>query len=225
VRAPKSGGRPGRSLSEPATRNNNNKDVLEMLKQKPILLLAMGAATLACVPLVATAGSFQPRTVVRRAESGPVPIVLGPALAPFALLAATTITDVGNTLVTNSFRNQTNALMGVYPGSAVTGFYPPATDADGPNAIYAAGFNSNRSVPMAAQAALATAYNTAAAEPATALVAGDLSLVKVPGYPTGTLPPASTSPTRRSRSHPATTRWCMGPVSFRPYSCSKLRRP
>jgi type VI secretion system secreted protein VgrG len=71
----------------------------------------------------------------------------------------------------------------------VTGFYPPGTDADGTNAIYAAGYNTDRTVPMAAQSALTVAYNTAAGKAATATVAGDLSQAKLPGYPTGTLPP------------------------------------
>jgi type VI secretion system secreted protein VgrG len=100
---------------------------------------------------------------------------------------------VGNTLVTYAPGAVTNGthddLMGVWPGTAVTGFYPPGTDADGPNAIYAAGYNTNTAVPMAAQGGLTTAYNTAAGRAATATVAGDLSQVSLPGYPTGTLPP------------------------------------
>jgi hypothetical protein len=79
--------------------------------------------------------------------------------------------------------------MGVWPGTSVTGFYPPGMDASGVGAIYAAGFNANRGVPMAAQGALKVAYYKAAAALPTALVAGDLSEVKLPGYPTGTLPP------------------------------------
>jgi hypothetical protein len=79
--------------------------------------------------------------------------------------------------------------MGVWPGTAVTGFYPPGVDSDGVNAIYAAGFNGNRAVPMAAQGALVTAYNAAAMRQSTTLVSGDLSQAKVPGYPMGTLPP------------------------------------
>ncbi len=100
---------------------------------------------------------------------------------------------MGNTLVTYAPGAVTNGthddLMGVWPGTAVTGFYPPGTDADGPNAIYAAGYNTNTAVPMAAQGGLTTAYNTAAGRAATATVAGDLSQVSLPGYPTGTLPP------------------------------------
>ncbi len=111
-------------------------------------------------------------------------IVLGPALAPFAVLAGSTITNVGNTLVTfgpGAVTGSTNDdLMGVSPGSAVTGFYPPGTDTDGPNAIYAAGFNTNTAVPLAAQNALTTAYNAAAGKPATNTVAGDLGGLVLP---------------------------------------------
>ncbi|MHB8592533.1 MAG: ice-binding family protein [Vulcanimicrobiaceae bacterium] len=104
--------------------------------------------------------------------------MLGPALAPFAVLAGSTVTNVGNTLVTyatGAVTGSTNDdLIGVWPGTAVTGFYPPGTDTDGTNAIYAAGYNTNTAVPQAAQGALTTAYNTAAGKPATATVSGDL---------------------------------------------------
>jgi len=70
-------------------------------------------------------------------------------------LAGSTITNVGNTLVTyapGAVTGGTNDdLIGVSPGTAVTGFYPPGTDTDGPNAIYAAGYNPNAAVPAAAQ--------------------------------------------------------------------------
>jgi len=103
-------------------------------------------------------------------------IALGAALAPFALLAGSTITNVGNTLVTYTGTTHDD-LIGVWPGTAVTGFYPPGTDTDGTNAIYAAGFNTTSAVPQAAQGALTTAYNTAAANAATTTFAGtpDLS--------------------------------------------------
>ena len=121
------------------------------------------------------------------------PIVLGPALSTFAVLAGSAVSNVGLTLVTfapGAVTGGTNDdLVGVWPGSSVTGFYPPGTDTDGPNAIYAAGYNPNSAVPQAAQGALTTAYNTAAGLAANATVAGDLSQAKVPGYPTGTLPP------------------------------------
>jgi len=80
-------------------------------------------------------------------------------------------------------------LIGVSPGTAITGFYPSGTDTDGPNAIYGAGYNANANVPLAAQNALTVAYNTVAGKASTATVAGDLSQASVPGHPTGTLPP------------------------------------
>lgn len=110
-------------------------------------------------------------------NQGAAAIPLGPALAPFALLAGATVTNVGNTLVTYGPSAVTNGvhddLIGVWPGTSVTGF-PPGTDADGTNAIYAAGFNPNTAIPQAAESALTTAYNTVAGKPATATVAGDL---------------------------------------------------
>lgn len=105
--------------------------------------------------------------------TAPNAIVLGPALAPFALLAGSTITNVGNTFVTYTGTTHDD-LVGVSPGTAVTGFYPPGTVADGPNSIYAATFNTNAAVPLAAENALTTAYNTAAGKASTATVAGDL---------------------------------------------------
>jgi len=128
-------------------------------------------------------------------QGGPATIALGPALAPFALLAGSTVTNVGNTFVTNAAGATTGGvnddLIGVSPGTAVTGFYPPGTDRDGTNAIYAAGYNTDRTTPGNAQGALVTAYNTAAGRAATATFAGgtDLSSASVPGSPTGTLPP------------------------------------
>ena len=125
-------------------------------------------------------------------------IVLGPALAPFAVLAGSTITNVGNTLVTFAPGAVTGGinddLMGVSPGSAVTGFYPPGTDTDGPNAIYAAGFNPNAAVPLAAQTALTAAYIAGQNKAATATVAGDLGGLTLPAgvyHSTSTLSIAS----------------------------------
>jgi hypothetical protein len=122
---------------------------------------------------------------------------LGPALAPFALLAGATITNTGNTIVTyaagavsGSFNDD---LVGVSPGTAVVGFYPPGVVADGKNAIYAVGYNNTPAVPLAAEGALTTAFNTLAgmaAPPANVFPGGqDLSQANEPGYPTGTLPP------------------------------------
>jgi len=118
------------------------------------------------------------------------------ALAPFALLAGSTITNTGLTVVTYAPGATTGSfnddLIGVSPGTAVTGFYPPGTDADGPSAIYAtgAGYSNQPAVPLAAQNALTTAYNNFAGVASTATFPGgqDLSQASVPGYPTGTLP-------------------------------------
>ena len=103
---------------------------------------------------------------------------LGAALAPFALLAGSTITNVGNTLVTYTGATHDD-LVGVFPGTAITGF-PPGTDADGAGAggpIYGAGFNTNVGPPSAAQAALTTAYTTISATAPTVVLVGtpDLS--------------------------------------------------
>jgi len=125
-------------------------------------------------------------------------IPLGAALAPFALLAGSTITNTGLTIVTYAPTAVTGGthddLIGVSPGTAVTGFYPPGVDADGPNAIYAVGYNGNAAVPLAAQNALTTAYNAvAAAGPVTQTFVGGQDLSQANyiggGQPTGTLPP------------------------------------
>ncbi len=124
-------------------------------------------------------------------------VALGAALAPFAILAGATVTNTGLTIVTYAAGAVTGAtnddLIGVSPGTAVVGFYPPGTDTDGPSAIYAtgAGYSNLPAVPLAAQTALTTAYNTFAGVAATTQLPGgqDLSQAIVPGHPTGTLPP------------------------------------
>jgi hypothetical protein len=143
-----------------------------------------------------------PPPQVLSCNQGAGSIALGPALAPFALLAGSTVTNTGNTIVTYAaqavtapnayFSSGTNDnLIGVSPGTAVTGFYPPGTDTGGTNAIYAAGYNTNATIPAAAQNELIAAYNSAAGMAATATFLGgqDLSQASVPGHPTGTLPP------------------------------------
>jgi len=128
-------------------------------------------------------------------NQGAASIPLGPALAPFAVLAGSTVTNVGNTLVTYAPGATTGAfnddLVGVSPGTAITGFYPPGTVTDGINAIYGAGYNTNAAVPLAAQNALIAANLLVGAKPATTTFAGgtDLATASVPGHPTGTLPP------------------------------------
>jgi len=102
---------------------------------------------------------------------------LGPALAPFAVLAGSTVTNVGNTFVTYAAGAITGTthddLIGVWPGTAITGF-PPGLDADGTNAIYGAAYNTNVGPPSAAQGALTTAYTT---------ISGTAPTVTFPGTP------------------------------------------
>lgn len=124
-------------------------------------------------------------------------IPLGAALAPFAILAGSTVTNTGATVVTYAAGAVTGSLnddlVGVSPGTAVVGFYPPGAITDGPSAIYAvgAGYTNTPGVPLAAQNALTTAYNTAAGLAATTTFPGgqDLSTASVIGHPVGTLPP------------------------------------
>jgi hypothetical protein len=130
-------------------------------------------------------------------------IPLGPSLAPFAVLAGAGITAAagGPVMVTYATGATTTGvpgltgtinddLIGISPTNTVTGFYPGSgTDTDGVNAIYASNFNTNGAIPLNAQNALTTAYNTVAGKASTAIVAGDLATATVPGHPTGTLPP------------------------------------
>jgi type VI secretion system secreted protein VgrG len=108
------------------------------------------------------------------------------------VLAGSSVTNTGLTNVTFDPSAVTGGvnddLIGVWPGTAVTGFYPPGTDADGPNAIYGAGYNADSTVPQTAQASLTTALVLIGFTTSTQTVAGDLSQATVTGYPTGTLP-------------------------------------
>ncbi len=148
-------------------------------------LAACGCANCTVPAFTGPPGSG-PVTPSSACSQGASAIVLGPALAPFAVLAGSAVSNVGNTLVTygpGAVTGGTNDdLIGAWPGSSVTGFYPPGTDTDGTNAIYAAGYNPNTAVPQAAQGALTTAYNTAAGKPGATTVAGDLGgLTLTPG--------------------------------------------
>jgi len=145
------------------------------------------------LPSASVAPLASPSPAIVGCNQGTGAILLGPALAPFAILAATAVTNVGATNVGYAAAATTlgvdDDLIGVSPGTAITGFYPPGTDTDGPNAIYGAGYNPDGAVPLAAQNALTTAYTTVAGKASTAGVSGDLSQATVPGHPTGTLPP------------------------------------
>ena len=96
-----------------------------------------------------------------------------------AVLASSTVTNTGATVV--------NGDVGVWPGTAVTGF--PPGNATG--AIYFGVAPAD-----AAQSSLTAAFNDAAGRPADADVAGNLG--------GRTLTRASTSPPRRSKSHRVT---------------------
>jgi hypothetical protein len=159
-------------------------------------LIALPAASMAATRPLSASAYHNVSQSGSLCKQGPGAIRLGPQLAPFAVLAGTTITNAGNSLVTyspimpRSFSGQIyNDAVGVWPGTAVTGFYPPGLDTDGVSAIYAAGYDGNRAAPMFAENVLSRVSTTMAGMAPTALLSGDLSQAKVPGYPMGTLPP------------------------------------
>jgi ice-binding like protein len=75
----------------------------------------------------------------------------------FAVLASTTVTNVGDTTV--------NGDLGVWPGTAVTGFGP---------GVVTGSIHAGVAPADAAQSSLTSAYNDAAGRPADATVAGNL---------------------------------------------------
>ncbi len=159
-------------------------------------LIALPAASIAATRLPTTPGLYRTSQMASMCKQGPGSIRLGAALAPFAVLAGTTVTNVGNTIVTyapimpHTFSGQIdNDAVGVWPGTSITGFYPPGSDTDGVNAIFAAGYDGNRATPMFAESTLARVSTTIAGMTPTAHLTGDLSQAQVPGYPMGTLPP------------------------------------
>jgi hypothetical protein len=136
-----------------------------------------------------------PSTLACNQGAGSIP--LGAALSPFVLLAGSTVTNTGATIVTYAAGAVTGSLnddlIGVSPGTSVVGFYPPGAITDGPSAIYAvgAGYTNTPAVPLAAENALTTAFNTAAGLASTATFPGgqDLSTAVVGVNPPGTFPP------------------------------------
>jgi hypothetical protein len=163
---------------------------ITMAIPKQLCAKALATAVLIALPAASSAAPLRFTTAVSAQTACDYPAIhFGPALAPFALLSATTITNTGNSIVSNSAAHDSDDLIGVWPGSSVTGFYPPGLDSGGPRAIYAAAYNTNRTVPMNAQTRLKTVYKDVAAQAPTMLVSGDLSQVSVPGYPVGSLPP------------------------------------
>ncbi|WP_371783213.1 ice-binding family protein [Streptosporangium subroseum] len=85
------------------------------------------------------------------------PVPLG-AATNFAVLAASTVTNTGPSIVTGD--------LGVSPGTAVTGFPP--------GAVVSGTIHSNDAAAIAAQAAVTTAYNNAAGQPADATIPTEL---------------------------------------------------
>lgn len=176
------------------------------LSAGPAMPLSHGtaAAPLVASELIPSGAAAQldvPDSVIPCAGGRAGSIYFGPSLSPFAILAGTTVTNVGSTLVMSFADTEVvpgipgtdirDDLIGASPGSAITGFDPSGRDKSGPLAIYGTGgpFNPNRTIPQNAQAALTTVSEAAAARPATDMVAGDLSQTSIPGHPTGTLTP------------------------------------
>jgi hypothetical protein len=120
-------------------------------------------------PVVPPTASPTPLPLAACTQGGPSTIALGDA-APFALLGAGGITNTGNMFVTyatgatstNVYGTFNDDLIGAYPTTTVTGITGGNT-AGGATAIYATGYNSNTAFLVAAQGAVTTAYNTAAA--------------------------------------------------------------
>jgi len=100
-------------------------------------------------------------------QGGPLTIPLN-AAAHFVLLAGSTVTNVGNTIVTGTAGND---LVGVFPGSSVTGFPPGVLIPGGTADIYSGG-----AVPQTAQGAMTVAYGAAAAAAPTATFLGGQDL-------------------------------------------------
>lgn len=90
-------------------------------------------------------------------------VTLGPTVGTFGVLAGSTVTNSGPTLVIGN--------LGVSPGTAITGFlaFPP-----GGAGIVSGSIHSADTFAAQAQTELTTAYNAAAGAASTAPVAGDI---------------------------------------------------
>jgi hypothetical protein len=95
-----------------------------------------------------------PLFLAATAHATPIVIDLGNA-APFAVLAGSTVTNTGPTVITGN--------LGVSPGAAITGF-PPG--------LVIGTIHSADAVAAQAQSSLTTAYNFAASEPPNAILTG-----------------------------------------------------
>jgi len=116
----------------------------------------LGASVIAALVVVGVAGPS--------AEAATAPVDLGTA-ASFAVLAGTTVTNTGNSVLTGD--------LGLSPGTSITGF-PPGT--------YTGSEDAADGVAAQAQSDLTTAYNVAAGASTTENVTGDLGgLTLTPG--------------------------------------------
>src|SRR6476646_2505961 len=98
-------------------------------------------------------------------------ISLGPTVDTFGVLAGSTVTNSGPTVVLGN--------LGVSPGTAITGFTGIAPGGPG---LVSGAIHSADAFAALAQSQLTTAYNAAAGAASTATVAGDLGgLTLFPG--------------------------------------------
>ena len=117
-------------------------------------LIAVGIA----VGLVLGSGPALFAATTSAVRAAQAPVDLG-AAAPFSVLAGTTVTNTGLSVIGMN--------LGVSPGTAVTGFGPGAGVVQGT-------VHAGDAVAAQAQAALTTAYNDAATRTPSTTVAGDL---------------------------------------------------
>ncbi|AWS46556.1 ice-binding family protein [Streptosporangium sp. 'caverna'] len=104
-------------------------------------------------------------TTPHTASAVAAPVPLG-AATNFAVLAGTTVTNTGPSIITGD--------LGVSPGSAVTGFPP--------GAVVGGTIHSNDMAAINAKAALTAAYNNAAGQPADATIPTELGgTTRTPG--------------------------------------------
>lgn len=97
-------------------------------------------------------------------------IMLGTTLQTFAILAGSTVTSTGGTVIVGN--------VGVFAGSAVIGLVAQQVT----GTIYATGFNPDTSVPQQAQSDLTSAFNILAGLPSTPIQGGQLGgLTLTPG--------------------------------------------